>query len=89
MKYSYAYILRCSDDTYYTGYTNNLEKRIDAHNEWKWAKYTRGRLPVKLVYFESYETESEAKKREYAIKQLSRLEKERLIIIPSSEGIIS
>ncbi len=75
----FTYILRCSDNTYYTGYTNNLEKRIEVHNSGKWAKYTRGRIPVVLIYKEEYTTESEAKKREYAIKKLSRTEKIQLI----------
>ncbi len=75
----YTYILECSDTTLYTGYTNDLEKRISVHNSGKWAKYTRSRLPVKLVYSESFESASEARKREYAIKQLSRNEKEKLI----------
>ena len=73
------YILECNDGTYYTGYTNNIENRLKVHNEWKWAKYTRGRIPVKLVYNESFETESEARKREYAIKKLTRKEKNELI----------
>ena len=75
----YIYILKCCDDTLYTGYTNHLEQRITQHNEGKGAKYTRGRLPVALVYFEEYQTKSEAMKREYEIKQLSREEKIKLI----------
>ena len=68
----YAYIVKCSDGTYYTGYTNDLEKRLLAHNAGKGAKYTRNRLPVEMVYFEEYEDKSEAMKREYAIKRLTR-----------------
>lgn len=75
----YTYILRCRDNTLYTGYTNNLEKRIQAHNEGKGAKYTRGRGPVELVYFEEFSEKKEALKREYAIKQLSHREKEALL----------
>ena len=75
----YAYIVKCSDGTYYTGYTNDLEKRLLAHNAGKGAKYTRNRLPVEMVYFEEYEEKSEAMKREYAIKQLTREQKEKLI----------
>ena len=75
----YAYIVKCSDGTYYTGYTNDLEKRLLAHNAGKGAKYTRNRLPVEMVYFEEYEDKSEAMKREYAIKQLTREQKEKLI----------
>ena len=75
----YAYIVKCSDGTYYTGYTNDLEKRLLAHNAGKGAKYTRNRLPVEMVYFEEYEYKSEAMKREYAIKRLTRKQKEKLI----------
>lgn len=75
----YVYIVKCSDGTYYTGYTNDLEKRLLAHNAGKGAKYTRNRLPVEMVYFEEYEDKSEAMKREYAIKRLTRKQKEKLI----------
>ena len=75
----YVYIARCSDGTYYTGYTNDLEKRLLAHNAGKGAKYTRNRLPVVIVYFEEYEDKSEAMKREYAIKLLTREQKIKLI----------
>ena len=51
----YTYMLKCKDGTYYTGYTNDLEKRVQAHNEGKGAKYTKGRGPVELIYFEEYE----------------------------------
>ena len=71
-------MLKCNDDTYYTGYTNNLEKRIKAHNEGKGAKYTKGRGPVELIYFEEYEDKQTAMRREWEIKQLSRKEKENL-----------
>ena len=72
---NYVYILRCNDDSLYTGWTNNLEKRIKAHSDGKGAKYTRARVPVELVYFEVFEDKIEAMKREYAIKQLKRKEK--------------
>ena len=75
----YAYIVKCSDGTYYTGYTNDLEKRLLTHNAGKGAKYTRNRLPVEMVYYEEYEEKSEAMKREYAIKRLTRKQKEKLI----------
>ena len=75
----YAYIVKCSDGTYYTGYTNDLEKRLLTHNAGKGAKYTRNRLPVEMVYYEQYEEKSEAMKREYAIKRLTREQKEKLI----------
>lgn len=76
---NYVYILRCNDDSLYTGWTNNLEKRIKAHSNGKGAKYTKARLPVELVYFEEYENKIEAMRREYAIKQLKRSEKLMLI----------
>ncbi len=72
---NYTYILKCNDDTLYTGWTNNLEKRIKDHNDGKGAKYTKSRRPVELVYHEKFETKEEAMKREYAIKQLTRAEK--------------
>ncbi|WP_040213877.1 GIY-YIG nuclease family protein [Clostridium polynesiense] len=75
----YVYILQCSDDTLYTGWTNNLEKRLETHSKGKGAKYTRCRLPVKLVYFESHEDKISAQKREYAIKKLTREQKLKLI----------
>ncbi len=75
----FVYILLCSDNTFYTGITNNLEKRIKAHNSGKGAKYTRGRLPVVLVYYEKKEDKSAALKREIAIKALKRQEKELLL----------
>ena len=75
----YTYMVRCSDDTLYTGYTDDVEKRIKVHNSGKGAKYTRSRLPVELVYFKEFETKSEAMSEEYRIKQLKRTEKEKLI----------
>lgn len=76
---NYTYILKCSDETLYTGWTNNLEKRLKDHNEGKGAKYTKARRPVTLVYHEVYETKEEAMRREYVIKQMTRAEKEKLI----------
>lgn len=75
----YVYILECKDGTLYTGYTNNLEKRVSTHNKGKGAKYTRGRLPVTLAYYEVYKTKSEALKREIEIKKCSRTQKMNLI----------
>lgn len=75
----YTYIVECRDGTLYTGWTTDLEKRIKAHNTGKGAKYTKSRAPVRLVYYEEYETKQEALKREYAIKQLSRQQKLHLI----------
>ena len=75
----YIYILECADHTLYTGYTNDIEKRIKTHNESKGAKYTRGRRPVRLLYSEEFETKSEALKREIAVKKLSKEKKLQLI----------
>ncbi|MCD7751809.1 MAG: GIY-YIG nuclease family protein [Lachnospiraceae bacterium] len=76
---NYTYILRCSDGTLYTGWTNNLKKRLKSHNEKTGAKYTRGRTPVRLVYYEEYDTKEEAMRREFAIKRLTRAQKMTLI----------
>lgn len=79
-KKNYAYIVRCSDGSYYTGWTNDLEKRIREHNESdRGAKYTRGRRPVVLVYAEAFDTPEEAMSREWHIKRLKRKEKEQLV----------
>ena len=76
---NYTYIVKCSDGTYYTGWTNNLEKRIACHNAGKGAKYTKARLPVELAYYEAFESKQEAMKREWEIKQMARREKMGLI----------
>lgn len=75
----YVYILRCGDGSLYCGYTTNVEKRFEKHKSGKGAKYTRSRLPLEVVYVEDFETKSEALKREYAIKAMTRLQKEKLI----------
>jgi len=75
----YFYVLECRDGSYYAGYTNNLHVRVQKHNEGKGAKYTRGRTPVKLIYFRRYETKREALQAEYYFKQLSRRKKEQFI----------
>ena len=72
----YTYILKCKDDTYYTGYTNDLSKRLKNHNAGKGAKYTRGRGPVKLIYYEEFDNKQSAMRREWEIKQLPRSKKE-------------
>lgn len=75
----YVYILCCADQTFYTGCSPDLEARVAAHNAGRAAKYTRGRLPVRLVYQEQHSCRSTAAKREYQIKQLTRQEKISLI----------
>lgn len=76
---NYTYIVKCKDGTLYTGWTNDIEKRIEAHNTGKGAKYTKTRRPVELIYLEEFLTKEEAMKREYAIKQMSRQRKIKLI----------
>jgi|GEM_PF-413051 len=76
---NYTYILECSDGSLYTGWTNDLEKRVRAHNQGRGAKYTRGRRPVRLAYYEEHMTREEAMKREAAIKKLPRTDKELMI----------
>ncbi|ELZ31019.1 endonuclease containing a uri domain [Halogeometricum pallidum JCM 14848] len=79
MSEHYVYVLRCSDDSLYTGYTTDVARRVEEHDAGEGAKYTRGRTPVELVHTESYESKSTAMSREYEIKQLSRSQKERLV----------
>lgn len=79
MDENYTYIVRCADGTLYTGWTNDLKKRIKAHNAGKGAKYTKIRRPVELVYFERFVTKEEAMSREYHIKRLKRSQKQALI----------
>ena len=77
----YIYLVRCSDDSLYCGWTTDLKRRIDAHNGDipGGAKYTRGRRPVTLVYSESFHQKQEAQRREYAIKRMAKTKKLRLI----------
>ena len=77
---NYTYILKCKDGSLYTGWTNDLEQRVAAHNTGKGAKYTKARRPVELVYFEEFETKEQAMKREYAIKQIARKYKLELVL---------
>ena len=83
---AYAYILRCSDGSLYSGRTNDPQKRLKAHNNGTASKYTRSRRPVEMVHLEQFETKSEAMKRECAIKKLTRDKK--LALIQSDTNII-
>lgn len=76
---NYTYIVRCRDGSLYTGWTNNLEKRIKDHNAGNGAKYTKSRRPVVLAYYEQFATKEEAMRREWEIKQLKRQEKQDLV----------
>lgn len=75
----FVYILRCGDDSLYTGYTNDVEKRVEVHNSGKGAKYTRSRLPVKLVFYKRVDSKSTGLKLEARIKKLSKNKKEALV----------
>lgn len=81
---NYTYIVRCRDGTLYTGWTTDLSRRVSEHNSGSGARYTRSRRPVTLVYYEMFETREEAMRREYAIKQMTRGQKESLIEIRNS-----
>ena len=76
---NYTYMVRCRDDSLYTGWTNHLEKRVEDHNSGRGANYTKSRRPVELVYYEQFETKEEAMRREWEIKQLTRKQKEKLL----------
>ncbi len=76
---NYAYLVRCSDNSLYAGWTNDIEKRLKSHNAGTGAKYTRARLPVTLAYLETFDTKSEAMKREAALKKLTHQQKEQLV----------
>ena len=78
----YVYILRCGDGSLYTGITREIERRCEQHNSEKGARYTRSRLPVQLVYWETQPDKSAALKREWAIKRLSKARKEDLVKSP-------
>jgi putative endonuclease len=84
---NYVYIVECSDGTFYTGWTNNLEKRIYMHSNGVGAKYTKGRGPVKLMHYEEFEEKKDAMKREYEIKKLTR--KAKIILISETKKINS
>lgn len=82
----FLYILRCKDGSHYTGITTDVAKRLEAHRSGKGAKYTRGRGPLELLYQEECGTHSQALKREYAVKNLTRQEKEQLILSKNREA---
>jgi putative endonuclease len=75
----YVYVLRCADDSLYTGYTTDVERRVAEHDAGEGAKYTRPRTPIDLVHLERFDSRSTAMAREHAVKQLSKAEKERLV----------
>ena len=73
---AYMYVVECCDGTYYTGYTTDVKKRIAVHNSGKGAKYTRARLPVKLIYVQGFDSKEEAMSAEALLKRKTRLQKE-------------
>ena len=80
------YMLRCRDGSLYTGWTNNLKKRLQSHSRGAGSKYTSSRLPVTLVYWEACRDKIQAMQREYAVKQLTHAEKEDLVRVFSNTG---
>lgn len=82
----YVYILECADKTLYTGWTVDLDNRLKTHNAGRASKYTRGRLPVRLIYYETYDDKVSAQQREWKIKQLSREKKLELVNGPKKES---
>lgn len=85
----YTYMVVCKDCTLYTGYTNDLVRRVRKHNSGKGAKYTRSRLPVRLVYWEKYASKQQAMQREYAIKQWTRQQKLQLLSPQQRQQILT
>ncbi|RME06079.1 MAG: GIY-YIG nuclease family protein [Anaerolineae bacterium] len=75
----FCYLLECSDGSFYAGWTTDLQKRLSAHNAGRGARYTRSRLPVRLVYFEELPNRSAAQRREAALKKLTHAQKEQLV----------
>lgn len=76
---NWAYLLRCRDGSLYAGWTNDLPKRLKAHNSGAGGKYTRSRRPVQLAWAESYETRTEAMRQEVALKRMTKAQKEELV----------
>jgi putative endonuclease len=83
----YFYVLTCADGSLYGGYTNNLDRRVKMHNEGKGAKYTRGRGPVKLTFYKSYDNKSEAMSAEYFFKKLTRKQKLEYLVRETSGDV--
>ena len=82
----YFYVLECADGSYYAGYTNDLQKRLETHNAGKGAKYTRAKGPVEMIHYERFDTKSTAMQAEYAFKQLSKPQKIRYIAEGKEDG---
>ena len=86
---AYMYVVECCDGTYYTGYTTDVKKRIAVHNSGKGAKYTRARLPVKLIYVQGFDSKEEAMSAEVLLKRKKRPQKERFLSDNQEKNLIS
>ena len=86
---AYMYVVECCDGTYYTGYTTDVKKRIAVHNSGKGAKYTRARLPVKLIYVEGFNSKEEAMSAEALLKRKKRPQKERFLSDNQEKNLLS
>ena len=86
---AYMYVVECCDGTYYTGYTTDVKKRIAVHNSGKGAKYTRARLPVKLIYVEGFDSKEEAMSAEPHLKRKKRAQKERFLSENQEKNLLS
>ena len=86
---AYMYVVECCDGTYYTGYTTDVKKRIAVHNSGKGAKYTRARLPVKLIYVEGFDSKEEAMSAEVLLKRKKRAQKERFLSENQDRNLLS
>jgi len=86
---AYMYVVECCDGTYYTGYTTDVKKRIAVHNSGKGAKYTRARLPVKLIYVEGFDSKEEAMSAEALLKRKKRPQKKRFLSENQDRNLVS
>ena len=86
---AYMYVVECCDGTYYTGYTTDVKKRIAVHNSGKGAKYTRARLPVKLIYVEGFDSKEEALSAEALLKRKKRPQKKRFLSENQDRNLVS
>ena len=86
---AYMYVVECRDGSYYTGYTTDVKKRITVHNSGKGAKYTRARLPVKLIYAQGFDSKEEAMSAEGLLKRKKRAQKERFLSENQEKNLLS
>ena len=86
---AYMYVVECRDGSYYTGYTTDVKKRLAVHNSGKGAKYTRARLPVKLIYAEGFASKEEAMSAEALLKHKKRLQKERFLFENQEKNLVN